>query len=358
MVAGLAAAAVAVVVGVLAVTGDREDSPQPAGPTPTPTVTPTDGSSESTKALDLPANGRIVGAEDLFAGALRPCSVINADHELATPEAECTIGASDVDPAADIGLFAETSNDTVTLRVATPNAGLGRFPHPFAWQGDTELGPEAGEISLSHGQEIAIVGYDGRQRRNIDLSAVLVPPDGNRAEEITELEWSPDGTRIAVVTHLNTWQGDRRRWTEMSSRLWIVDRDGGRPQLVHTATNPGPVPANNTPLGYVGSLTWSPDGASLGFIEEFAYIGASEESQSTRAATLILSESGDPVPRTLYIYASGTYHDEAQIVWSPDGARVALRVPGQVLELSAADGRVLERHPLIAGKLIWLAREQ
>jgi hypothetical protein len=363
VVAGLVAvAAVAlVIVGLLAVTRDGNDPPQPVGPSPTPTETPTDTPPATTAPFSLPANGRLARAEDLFARALEPCSVITADYELATPGADCVISAHDVDATAGIGLFEENPTDTgndpnppaivTTLRVATQDAVIGRFPSPYAGV-DAELGPGPDEISLSHGREITVVGFDGVERRTIDLSAVLVAPEGDRiGEEIRSLEWSPDGTRVAVVSRLHTAEG-------MSSQIWIVDRNHGQPQLVHTATNTGSVPANNTPLAYIWSVAWSPDGGSLGFIEEFAYIGRSEVAQSRRAAILTLSGSGASVPRTLYDYPSSTVYDEAEILWSPDGARVALRVPDQVLEMSADDGRILDRHPLIAGKLIWLARER
>jgi dipeptidyl aminopeptidase/acylaminoacyl peptidase len=363
VVAGLVAAAavVAVIIGLLAVTRDGNDPPQPVGPTtPTPTETPTDTPPASTAPLSLPANGRLARAEDLFARATEPCSVITADDELATPGADCVIWAQDVDATASIGLFEENPIDTgndpdgpaivTTLRVATRDAVIGQFPSPYGGV-DAELGPGPDEISLPHGRDITVVGFDGSERRSIDLSSALVPPQGDTVEEIRSLEWSPDGTRVAVVSRLHTAEG-------MSSQIWIVDRDDGQPQLVHTATNTGSVPANNTPLTYIWSVAWSPDGGSLGFIEEFAYIGRTEVAQSRRAAILTLSGSGDSAPRTLYDYASSTVYDEAEVLWSPDGARVALRVPDQVLELSPADGRILDRHPLIAGKLVWLAREK
>ncbi|WP_183099067.1 TolB family protein [Nocardioides pelophilus] len=356
-IAGLAAAAavMVVVLGTFAVTRDKDGAPQPAGPSPTGTRA--DGTSETTAPADLPANGRLVRAEDLFAPVLEPCSLITADFRLAIPGAECTIRAHDVDPAANIGLFEEFPTDTgndpsspppvATLRVATRDEVVGRFPSPYA-DVDAELGPGPNEITLAHGQEITVVGFDGEERRSIDLSTVLAPAEvGPTGEEILSVEWSPDGTRMALVSRLLTEEG-------MSSRLWVTNSDGSEPQVVHTATNTEPV--LRTPLAYLWSPTWSPDGGSLGFIEEFASLGGTEESQSIRAATLTLSGSGASVPRTLYDYPSATAYDEAEILWSPDGTRVALRVPNQVLELSVEDGRVLDRHPLIAGKLTWLPR--
>jgi WD40 repeat protein len=357
-VAGLAAAAavLAVVVGVLAVTRDGDNSQPPIGPS---SPTPSGKTTETTAPGNLSENGRLARAEDLFVRAIEPCSVITADYELATPGADCSIVALDVDATAGIGLFQETPTDmgndpnpppfVTTLRVATQDAVIRRFPSPYL-PVVAELGPGADEISVSHGREITVVGFDGRERRTIDLSAVLAAPEGDRIAEIRSLEWSPDQTRLAVGTRRVAAQG-------MSSQIWIVDRDGRQPRLVHTATNTESVPANKTPLAYIWSVAWSPDGGRLGFIEEFAYLGGGEVAQSRRAATLTLSGSGASVPRTLYDYPSSTVYDEAEILWSPDGARVALRVPDQVLELSVADGRILDRHPLIAGKLIWPAKQ-
>lgn len=360
VIAGLVAAAavVLVVVGVLAVTRDADGSPEPAGPSPAPTVTQTDTTLETPAPVDLSTNGRLVRAEELFARALEPCSVITADFELATPGAACTIRARDVDVAAGIGLFEELPTDTgngsdspslvSTLRVATRDEVVGRFPSPHE-DADATLGPGPNEISIAHGQEIMVVGFDGEERRSIDLSSVLAPAEVRpTGEEILSVEWSPDGSRMALVSRLPSEEG-------MAARVWVASEDGSDPQLLHTAVNET-VPGNATSLAYVWSVTWSPDGTSLGFIEELAYLSGTEESESLRAATLTLSGSGDSVPRTLYDYPSSTAYDEAEILWSPDATRVALRVPDQVLELSVEDGRVLDRHPLIAGKLTWLPR--
>jgi hypothetical protein len=70
-----------------------------------------------------------------------------------------------------------------------------RFPSPVDSY-DAELGPGADEISRARVQEITVVGFDGRERRTIDLSHVLLPLEGtDRGEDIVTLEWSPDGTR-------------------------------------------------------------------------------------------------------------------------------------------------------------------
>jgi hypothetical protein len=354
-----AAAVVALLVGVLGVDRDGNDPPQPIGPTPSPS--PTETRTERPAPVDLPHNGRLARAERVFARGLEPCSVITAGYELATPEASCAIRARDVDTAAGIGVFEQSPTDTgndpedssnpvSTFRVATRDGVIGRFRSSDD-SVDPAMGPGTDEISWTQGGAITVVGFDGRERRSIDISALLAPPEGDRpGGEASSVVWSPDRTRAAVVSAEHPAEG-------MVMRIWVVGRDGGRPLLVHTATNTEPVPANNRPLAYVWSVAWSPDGGRLGFIEEFAYIGQTEESQSIRAATLTLSASGASEPRTLYEYPSTPY-DEAEIVWSPDGARVALRVPDRVLEVSAEDGRILDRHPMIAGKLIWLARQQ
>ena len=202
---------------------------------------------------------------------------------------------------------------------------------------------------------VTFVDHAGAVRRTLDLPSALVGED----EEVRRTVWSPDGSRLAVQTraHVGTGMG-------FASNLWLVDRDGGNPRLVHTAAYTGPLGKADQPLGYIWSLVWSPDGSRLGFVEEHARIGRYEESLSMQAVSLLLPGPGEDGPvdaRPLYELTTRPF-DEAELVWSPDGARVGLRVPDQVLELSARDGRILARHPLVeddgkpSPQLVWPAR--
>ena len=209
------------------------------------------------------------------------------------------------------------------------------------------LGPGAGEVSVEVGyKEIQVIDLDGAVRRTVDLGDAL---DG---ESLQGLAWSPDGSRLAVTTRKPNGSG-------FVANIWLVDRSGGDPQLVHTAATTENLDYGQNPLAYIWSLTWSPDGNRLGFIEEHARIGTYEDSLSIQAVSLLLprpGQDGTGDPRTLYDYTRRPY-DEAALLWSPDGTRVAVRVPRHVLELSAEDGSTLARHPLVGGRPIWPARQ-
>jgi dipeptidyl aminopeptidase/acylaminoacyl peptidase len=97
------------------------------------------------------------------------------------------------------------------------------------------LGPGAEELTLrSSHHDVQVIGYDGRRRITIDLSALL---DGHSA--VQEIVWSPDGSRLAVVTR-EVHEGGH------DLDIWLVDRDGGDPQRVHTAAYTGPSPADRS----------------------------------------------------------------------------------------------------------------
>ena len=356
-----AIAAAAVVILIVSVTlaigpgrGRVEPAP-PVDPTPSLPEPPTD-TDEAIDPVAGVANGRLVSAEERFAPALEPCVV--RPESVTDYAGGCAIWALDASPGIglfriDPSLLGDDPVDTASrIRVATPTKVLAELPCPPNDCFAASLGPGSDELSLPGSQAIRVVGLDGADRRTIDLSGVLVPPRDAPAEGeyITSVAWSPDRSRIAVRTSLLTGHGSE-------ARLWVVDQDGGRPRLVHTALYDGP-PTTKSKLTYLWSVAWSPDGSRLGFIQESATLGRSETSHSIRAVSLTLpaAEEEPDTARTLYEYRQRPF-DEAVILWSPDATRVALRVPGQVLELSADAGTVLAEHDTVDGFIMWLAKE-
>jgi hypothetical protein len=62
-----------------------------------------------------------------------------------------------------------------------------------------------------------------------------------------------------------------------------------------------------------------------------------------------------PAMTAQVLYRSHRFFDWAgNVTWSPDGTRIAVRVIGGTVEISAEDGSVLARHPQVGGWLIWL----
>lgn len=346
-----AAAVVAVIVGALVITRDGTDSQQPIGPS-----TPTDTTTETTGPANHMTNGRIQGIEEYLTRVPPACG-------------DCILEGTAFDQDTRtllVGLQDERGN-VLGLSVFGPDGLIADLacPDDFACVPETvgqldpwTLGPDADEFSVRGADddgsaEVHVVGFDGTVRRTIDLSAVV-----DDFSTVRDLAWSPDGSRLAVTTREFVRQGDVV--TGEVYHLWLMGREGGEPQRVYTASYAGPVSQGDDPAADVWDVAWSPDGSRLGFIE--AHGGIQPPFLLIQAVSLLLPEPGQDGPgtaRTLYEYEPppSANDDLGAFGWSPDGTRVAVRVPGTVLELSAEDGSVLAEHPFIDGFLIWPARQ-
>jgi dipeptidyl aminopeptidase/acylaminoacyl peptidase len=99
------------------------------------------------------------------------------------------------------------------------------------------LGPGADEVTVESGDRtMTVLGYDGTPRRTLDLTAALA-----RGRDIWSLAWSPDGSRLAVLT---------RRGSQ-GSDIWLVEGDTA-PKLAYSGNNP-----------WMLRPAWSPDGQRL-----------------------------------------------------------------------------------------------
>ena len=336
VIAGLAAAAavVAVIVGVLAVTPGDDDSPQPIGPS-TSTVTTTDAEPTS--------DAQIQGWEDYLASTGATCD-------------GCNPVAFDQDSGTL--LTGRTANGHyATLRLFGPDGQLAALNCPDVACGDgfreMNLGPNTDEVSILNVDPasalISVLSFDGTLRRTIDLSGVS--PD---FYDFQRLAWSPDGRRLALTT--------------TDAKIWLVDSDGGEPQLVYTPSRrDGLTPSGNFLSTTIWGTTWSPDGSRLGFIE-----GRQSEPVDPKipvlfqAISVVLPAPGQDGPgeaTTLYdrsdvVVSSRSSGGLSNFLWSPDGARVAITDGGHLIELSADGGSVLGRHPSIKPTyLVWPATQ-
>jgi hypothetical protein len=353
-----AAAAVAVLVSAV-LAFHSGGSVQPARPVDTPPVDTPSPTDEAVDPVAGVANGPITSAEERFAGVLDPCTVLRPGSGYGEAPV-CWIGG--LDAGSDLGLFLVSStlkhpgDARTALRVATRDEVLAEFRCPNEGRCDVvALGPGPDELSVPDGQAIEVVGLHGGDRRSIDLSPAFAPADeeGQPPETIWEVAWSPDRQRVAVRTGYFTAEEG------LVARLWVFDADGGRPQLVHSVAYEGPHANRERPLAYIWSLAWSPEGRRLGFIEAEATLGSTERSRAMRAVSLLLPQPGQDAPATattLYDYTTRPF-DEAAFTWSPDGTRIVIRVPGNLLELSPDDGKVLAEHDNIDGFLMWLAKK-
>jgi hypothetical protein len=194
------------------------------------------------------------------------------------------------------------------------------------WQttgwGPVILGPADDEISMiSQRDRVDVWSFEGRVVRSVRLRGLA----GN--EVVLDLAWSPDGSRLAVATS--------------RGRMWIFGADGRRGEVAYTSrATTGPI--------YLEEVAWSPTGDAVSALEGYEFNGS---------VYLVVLGPGAAKPRQVYWWPSRNDDDRETYVWSPDGRRIAVGADRGLLELSADDGRVLDRHRSVSNP-VWLARSR
>jgi WD40-like Beta Propeller Repeat len=185
-----------------------------------------------------------------------------------------------------------------------------------------------------------VYGFDGALRDEFDLAGVM------EGSGIADLEWSPDGSRLAV----STFPGAREpgcAGSECEARVWILDRSGGDPVLVYRQSATPEVHPNPPVLS---DLAWAPDGERLGLVS------ATYDPADPATLVAIAVESGHA--ETLHEFDDcGTCNPvKYGFAWSPDGTRIAVTSGAGIAQLSS-DGTVLV--PAVGrerGPLAWLVK--
>lgn len=176
------------------------------------------------------------------------------------------------------------------------------------------------------GRRLAFLSERGEEKPQL----YVIPSDGGEGRRLTELPfgaggaaWSPDGTRIAFVARTGTAPDPDmkkakpyRRITHLKSRLngegWTYDRR--RHLFVVPADGSAPAAQITDGDWDDTSPTWSPDGASLGFVSARH---ESRDHDSWSDAWVVPATGGEPTRLTTTDrIVSGT-------AWSPDGASIA-----------------------------------
>ncbi|QPC81353.1 PD40 domain-containing protein [Phototrophicus methaneseepsis] len=139
--------------------------------------------------------------------------------------------------------------------------------------------PDDMMLAITDSQMVEIIDSTNRQSINI------LPSAGNY---ITDVEWSPDGTKLAISSDCNI-------------EIWNQPWDSANAQLERTLQAP-----NDSPISGIVTLSWHPSGNMLlGVKPEFVHIWDVSNGQ------LLRTFSPNPTP---VLSAS----------WSPDGSMIAL----------------------------------
>ena len=372
----LAAAAVLVLVvaavALLRNAGDDPDGPVDVVPTST-TVPPW---------TDTPSNGSIVTAE----GQGWPEGAAPPPRPESAGPPEDAYSWSDFDPATGSFLYTDYFFASRIWVLGEDGTEEANFSCPLSdgrYCGGAVFGPGPDDVTTPPPDEtcsptncvpgpvvpvrLHILSWDGTVRDTMDISAAFTrDADGTAERTLAALAWSPDGSHLAVGTQgaerCNPYEVAQGRPVEVSPRpavgdecgaeVWLFDRDGGDPQLVHTATPADPTDGEHRQPPVLAGLGWSPDGGSLAVSIATPPLGRPTWPQ----LIALRFESGEPVRAdVLHVYddvvAAGTqlvYEEDYTrftFAWSPDGTRIAVTGSGSVIEISADDGRVLARHP-------------
>jgi TolB protein len=152
--------------------------------------------------------------------------------------------------------------------------------------------PEHAEIAFVHGSEIWAARADGSERR-----ALIAPT--RRGESLGQPAWSPDGSSLAYVGHV-----DRRGLAQGGSRLMAFDGTATRAltRLRYGVFDLAPA--------------WSPDGSTLAFAR------TTLKGRRWRSE-IVMRETASGAERTLVRVRPGRrFAQVGDPAWSPDGATI------------------------------------
>ena len=160
--------------------------------------------------------------------------------------------------------------------------------------------PDGSRIAVAHGNAIELVDAHG------SITASLTP-FGSRST-VESPTWSPDSERIAFVAHV---EGE-----EHADGLYVIDRSGSGLQLI-VEQPPG------NPLG-VQMPAWSPDGSKIAYLSW-------EPSSNADGLLSVVTIDPDGSNPTEMLRAGSCFclGFTPGLAWSPDGAQMALVIPGR-----------------------------
>lgn len=221
----------------------------------------------------------------------------------------------------------------------------------------TSFGPGPDEVTAlvlqqrGHPDVAHVMGFDSEVRQRIDLSAVAYGGTSKFARGISDIEWSPDGSQLAVATFEGAYEPGCEA-VPNDARVYLFDSAGGEPELIHRQETESVMQREPPTLH---QLAWSPDGTRLGLVTStYCEIEAPPP-------TLVAIDVESGQAETLHTFFASRVHNPYALpvvhgfAWSPDGTRIAVTSGAGITELSS-DGSRLGRMPDSgAAPLAWLA---
>ena len=146
-----------------------------------------------------------------------------------------------------------------------------------------------GKIAFESYNEIYSVNADGAGLKQLTNNAAI--------DQLPS--WSPDGTKVAFLSHRDNTIDSRGYAT---SELYVMNADGSNARRI----------TNNTAYEY--SPTWSPDGTKLAYTRE-----SSEQAKTADVYTINVNGTGETRVTALLDFSNPGHLD-----WSPNGTKIAL----------------------------------
>jgi hypothetical protein len=200
---------------------------------------------------------------------------------------------------------------------------LGSTPGtPIAWSRDgskllvvRDVPPPDPSVTLS--TDLFVVNSDGTETRLTDANGSI---DGG--------SFSPDGTAVVYAVTPECWwrSGCGAEGGNLSSAIYVVDAEGGSPQVLLTAGSrrypdrPGP----DGPVRFETMLQepkWSPDGSQIAYFD-----GMGDWGHSLRVMDSDGTDSRVVVENSETLGVGHVYG----LQWSPDGSQLAFSIEGRL----------------------------
>ncbi len=212
---------------------------------------------------------------------------------------------------SQLGFLHYASDDTMQVRIVDPVTGYVQvlFPH---WDATMlSWAPDGRKIAYGDDSGVWIAESDGSEAVLIAAPSLGLPPNGPGVPStIREVEWSPDGKRLAFIE----WTGGG--YVAGTEYVSVVDIDGSNRQSNLCLSRPDT---------WSFTLDWAPDGSRVLCDDRTRELIAVEPDGSNRT---VLAQGGHAVwspEGGEILYADADPWDDRRALWSYDIASAATR---------------------------------